>query len=410
MAKNESIRWTDVDIENLLECVKEFKAQKEYEGVDWESVKDKYEIIRSLFLKNRGGEGSDDKYTRDKISSKVKAIRGNYREAVDSGRQSGGGRVVATFYDLCNEIWAGAPATESIMSGVESSTNNAVNNDDNVGQRDDEIDDDGVNESGLLESPSQDEEMKENADILLNTNPTTYREQRVETAEPSTRSEAMTKFLKERRNKKIEKKLPKISIEQQLLDVTKEEFAFKKQLFTNMSKQETHFNEAMTGMQQSFANFTDTMAMTFGSLMRMMAPHPSQSQPWGSPTQGSHTQGSHTYFSQAPGSQAQADGPHAHSRLSQASGMHVAHGSNTEGSHPHSHLSQASASHASGPQRLQSPGSQTYGSPPLGSLTSESRLFGSPPLHEPSDAQTTRYKPYTIPRRDCDEGSDDNNY
>ena len=115
-------------IEKLLESVKEFKAQKKYEGVDWESVKDKYENIRSLFIKKRRDENDNETFTRDKISSKIKAMRGNYRKAVNTGRQSGGGRAVATFYELCQEIWAGSPATESIASGVESSC--YTNNDD----------------------------------------------------------------------------------------------------------------------------------------------------------------------------------------------------------------------------------------------------------------------------------------
>ena len=119
--EKETFRWSDDLIEKLLESVKKFKAQKEYEGVDWESVKDKYENIRSLFIKNRRDENDNETFTRDKISSKIKAVRGNYRKAVDAGRQSGGGRVVATFYELCQEIWAGSPATESIASGVESS-------------------------------------------------------------------------------------------------------------------------------------------------------------------------------------------------------------------------------------------------------------------------------------------------
>ena len=96
--------------------------------MDWESVKDKYENIRSLFIKNRRDENDNETFTRDKISSKIKAVRGNYRKAVDTGRQRGGGRVVATFYELCQEIWAGSPATESIASGVESSC--YTNNDD----------------------------------------------------------------------------------------------------------------------------------------------------------------------------------------------------------------------------------------------------------------------------------------
>ena len=38
---------------------------------------------------------------------------------MDTGRQSGGGRTVATFYDLCSEIWSGSPVTESIQAGLE---------------------------------------------------------------------------------------------------------------------------------------------------------------------------------------------------------------------------------------------------------------------------------------------------
>ena len=57
--EKETVRWSDDLIEKLLESVKEFKAQEEYEGVDWESVKDKYENIRSLFIKNRRDENDN---------------------------------------------------------------------------------------------------------------------------------------------------------------------------------------------------------------------------------------------------------------------------------------------------------------------------------------------------------------
>ena len=39
---------------------------------------------------------------------------------MDPGRQSGGGRVDATFFDLCSQIWSGLPATKSMSSGLES--------------------------------------------------------------------------------------------------------------------------------------------------------------------------------------------------------------------------------------------------------------------------------------------------
>ena len=37
---------------------------------------------------------------------------------MDGGRHSGAGRIVATFYDLCREIWSGSAATESIQAGL----------------------------------------------------------------------------------------------------------------------------------------------------------------------------------------------------------------------------------------------------------------------------------------------------
>ena len=40
-------------------------------------------------------------------------------QAVDSGRRSGHGRVVYRFYDLCEKIWGGSPATERIDPDVE---------------------------------------------------------------------------------------------------------------------------------------------------------------------------------------------------------------------------------------------------------------------------------------------------
>lgn len=40
-----------------------------------------------------------------------------YRKAVDEGRRSGGGKIVAMFYDLCNKLWASCPAVTSISNG-----------------------------------------------------------------------------------------------------------------------------------------------------------------------------------------------------------------------------------------------------------------------------------------------------
>ena len=46
-------------------------------------------------------------------------MRVSYRKALDSGKQSEGGRVVATFFDLSNQVWSGSSATESMSSGLD---------------------------------------------------------------------------------------------------------------------------------------------------------------------------------------------------------------------------------------------------------------------------------------------------
>ena len=39
---------------------------------------------------------------------------------MDSGRRSGHGRVVLLYYELCEQVWGGNPATEQIEGGLES--------------------------------------------------------------------------------------------------------------------------------------------------------------------------------------------------------------------------------------------------------------------------------------------------
>ena len=93
--------WSDEDVELLLESIKEYKSRKNYEeGLDWESVKEKYEYVTEIFLAYRVREMNiaNAEFARNKLATKVKQLRQNYRKAIDSGRKSGGGRIVATFF------------------------------------------------------------------------------------------------------------------------------------------------------------------------------------------------------------------------------------------------------------------------------------------------------------------------
>ncbi len=54
------------------------------------------------------------------LTSKLKAIRIKYLQAVDSGRRSGHGRVVMIYFELFESIWGGSPPTEQLSNGFES--------------------------------------------------------------------------------------------------------------------------------------------------------------------------------------------------------------------------------------------------------------------------------------------------
>ena len=125
---NKEFVWSDNEVQLLLETTADYKAAKEAECVDWEAVKTKYKDILELSIaalpedntnpcKNFPHKKEDIKLQN--LTSKLKAIRLKFRQAVDSGRRSGHGRVVMIYYELCEQVWGGSPATEQIDGGIE---------------------------------------------------------------------------------------------------------------------------------------------------------------------------------------------------------------------------------------------------------------------------------------------------
>lgn len=100
------------------------------ENIDWESCQSKYQDIHDKFVehyptpeeaKALGKEypHSRTQMTKAILTSKLKTIRQKYRLAVDDGRRSGHGRVVLLFFELCEQICGGSPASTTISSGIE---------------------------------------------------------------------------------------------------------------------------------------------------------------------------------------------------------------------------------------------------------------------------------------------------
>ena len=113
--------WTDDEAALLLSIKANYRAQKLSEGDDWESVQAKCcDIARRMidYLRKHhdiGGTDKDyphqtDEITKERVATKLKAIRVKYRAAVVSRRRSGHGRVILLYFKECEQIKGSSPA------------------------------------------------------------------------------------------------------------------------------------------------------------------------------------------------------------------------------------------------------------------------------------------------------------
>ena len=116
--------WTDDELQLLLKASLDFKSKCEFQGKSWELKRSKYENILDIMLKqypeDQEKQPNKEKLNKDRVEANLKAIRTGYRKAYDNGRKSGGGRIVFTFYELCQSFWGGSPAVTSIPNAIDS--------------------------------------------------------------------------------------------------------------------------------------------------------------------------------------------------------------------------------------------------------------------------------------------------
>ena len=78
----------------LLEVCYELKAESDYEGVNFESKRTQYELVKDRFCEQYPIV-ADEQYprtndrnsiTKERVSAKIKSILGNFKKAVDERR------------------------------------------------------------------------------------------------------------------------------------------------------------------------------------------------------------------------------------------------------------------------------------------------------------------------------------
>lgn len=281
--------WTDDEVDLLLSVVLEYKLSKTAENIDWETCQSKYSDILDLFLsqypspENAAEIGKEfphkeDELTKVILTSKMKAIRSKFRAAIDSGRKSGHGRVVLLFFDICQDIWGGSPATTTIPTGIETI----------------DIDEYGLENSIPCPSPtsipSTPGSQPNSATRQLNTPSTRPNTPSSRSSTPSTEvnvleedqdqenKDPMGSTLKERRdllNTRLkgyrqEKLKRKLSVDAQLLNIAQEDMEIKKRIITKIEDMDKQQAENMKKMTLNMEQLTGSIVEGFAMLRQVM--------------------------------------------------------------------------------------------------------------------------------------------
>ena len=270
---SKTFSWTDEETSLLLQVVIDYKASKTATGLDWETVKNRYEDITERFQVQYPREGADanmeeypnfadpSKITKERIIARLKRIKLNFRKAIDSGRRSGGGRVVLALYDECNDVWGGSPAVESIDHGIESS----ITTDETDGGESSSVADSFTKgTSDLIQSDSWNLDADEES-VSDDSNQT----QKVTVKDMGQVRRNLIQHLREKRDGKLTKR---ISTDAQLMDIAAQELKIKKQMLTRMEENDRKHEENMKVFADSMKSLTGIISQGFIMIQTIMLP------------------------------------------------------------------------------------------------------------------------------------------
>ena len=94
MAADKNFLWSDEEINLLLHVVIDYKARKAGEGVDWETVRSKYEEVTKIFLEKYPDDGKEKFHQRTETSRSFNKdrIQNTKKDQVKLPKGSGQGK------------------------------------------------------------------------------------------------------------------------------------------------------------------------------------------------------------------------------------------------------------------------------------------------------------------------------
>ena len=149
--EKKKFKWNTDMVKLMLNTLFEYKSLLEYRNCDFNADKSKqYEALRvslaseyedvdisffgptklldqdeqedrDSFLERIDMQKKQIRVGYNRVMEKVKELRQGFSNAVTAGSRSGSGKLVLEFYDLMVQIWGGAPSTEPLPFGIQSS-------------------------------------------------------------------------------------------------------------------------------------------------------------------------------------------------------------------------------------------------------------------------------------------------
>ena len=183
----------------------------------------------------------------DRVKEKIKALRQDYRTAVNTGTRSGSGKIVRDNWDDLTEIWAGSPATESIKNAC---TTREINGESELFANDEE-EELSSNLHKAKRNMNSDMQQFEEPDIdLQNSSESEESDNQVASKKRLLPVNSTPKFVDNKR-KKLEKQLSAKKRDMVLINAAKKEIDLKTSIASGLVESNKSINNAMGKMADS---------------------------------------------------------------------------------------------------------------------------------------------------------------
>lgn len=288
--KEKPFRWEAKQIEQLINCLISFKSKMLYESLDFDANKPKlYSELRVMMaelnpekntcfgpvttisfdastlseeeLKEKKEILKKEKSLitkgKNRIQEKVKDIRQKFSKALLSGTRSGSGQIVYEHYDKLVTIWGGSANATPLTFGVETedfdsiSVNNDINNSSTTTtSSNNDVDE---NRDSSFESVDSDDITKDKQ---------SEKKRKID--------DSVVPKLIDNKRKHLERKLSSAQRDQLLLQESKEDANFRRELSEAIRESTVSFSQSVETIGRSITQLGESMCKSMEILSRSM--------------------------------------------------------------------------------------------------------------------------------------------